>query len=78
MTEMLKKAFDEAARLPADEQDAIAMMLLAELESERQWAESFSRSQDALAKLASEAITPGAAGSALYGDGRRRGSNRNG
>lgn len=56
MTELLKKAFAEASKLPQDRQDAIAALLLAELESDRQWDSAFSRSQQALASLADEAL----------------------
>jgi len=62
MTELLKKAFDEAARLPDDQQDAIASLLLEELKSDRAWGEAFDRSQDALEKLADEAIRDHKAG----------------
>lgn len=55
MTKLLEKAFDEASKLSASEQDAIADWLLKELESERKWDESFSRSPDTLSKLADEA-----------------------
>jgi hypothetical protein len=56
MTELLKRAFDEASKLPRDRQDAIASMLLRELESDRKWDRAFEDSQDALAKLADEAL----------------------
>ena len=56
MTELLKKAFDEASKLPQDQQDALASLLLEELKSDRAWAQSFARSQDALSQLADEAI----------------------
>ncbi|MCH7553934.1 MAG: hypothetical protein IIC82_08060 [Chloroflexi bacterium] len=62
MTELLKKAFRAASRLPSEQQDAVATMLLAELESERQWDDAFARSQDFLATLADEAIAEAAAG----------------
>ena len=55
MTNLLKEAFAKASELPPAEQDAFARLLLAELESEAQWANSFARSQDVLAKLANEA-----------------------
>lgn len=55
MTNLLKEAFDKASELPPVEQDAFARLLLAELESESQWADSFARSQDVLARLAKEA-----------------------
>lgn len=56
MTELLKKAFRAASQLPPEHQDAGTTMLLAELESERQWDDAFARSQDFLAKMADEAI----------------------
>jgi hypothetical protein len=56
MTELLKKAFDEASRLPREQQDAIASLLLKELQSDRHWDRAFENSQDALAKLANEAL----------------------
>jgi hypothetical protein len=55
MTELLKKAFDEASKLPQEQQDALASLLLEELRSDRAWAQSFARSQDALSQLADEA-----------------------
>lgn len=57
MTELLEKAFQEAAKLPPDQQNALASLLLAELQSEREWDDAFRSSQDALAKLADEAVT---------------------
>ena len=62
MTELLKKAFRAASRLPPEQQDAVATMLLAELESERQWDDAFARSQDFLAKMADDAIAEDEAG----------------
>jgi hypothetical protein len=62
MTQLLEKAFAQAAKLPAAEQDAVAALVLAELESERSWAESFATSQDKLEGLADEALREFAAG----------------
>lgn len=56
MTELLEKAFNEAAKLSPDEQDELASLLLAELESERRWNTSFDKSLDALARLGQEAL----------------------
>lgn len=55
MTGQLKKAFDEASKLPEDEQDEIARFVLLELASERRWSEAFSGSGERLRKLADEA-----------------------
>ena len=64
MTEILQQAFYKAAELPEDRQGAFARFLLAELESERQWEELFSRpeSEDFLERMASEALEAHRAG----------------
>ncbi len=56
MTELLKKVFDLASGLPDDEQDALAALILAEIEDDQRWANAFRDSQAALATLASEAV----------------------
>ena len=56
ITESLERAFDGAANLPPSDQVAIAAWLLAELESERRWEESFARSEDFLERLAEEVL----------------------
>jgi len=55
MTELLERAIAELAKLPEQDQDAIAWLILEEIEDERRWGESFARSQDVLARLADEA-----------------------
>ncbi len=58
MTNLLQQAFKRASELPQDKQDKFARFLLAELESERQWAELFNRpeSEELLEQLADEAL----------------------
>ena len=56
MTDLLKKAFDAASRLPKEEQDAVAEWLLAELATEESWEERFARTHDALSVLAREGL----------------------
>ena len=56
MTELLQKAFDEAAKLPKKEQDALARVLLEELKSERRWDKLFAASPKLLDQLADEAL----------------------
>jgi hypothetical protein len=56
MTRLLEKAFEEASKLPEEDQDALAEMLLNELASEERWTEAFAKSQDKLALLAKEAL----------------------
>lgn len=62
MTQLLEQAFAEASRLPKDEQDAIAAVLLSELASERRWNGLFEGSQDLLEALAEEALAEHRAG----------------
>ena len=56
MTTRLEQAFAEASKLPSTEQDQVADLLLAELESEKRWDKLFADSQDVLSKLAAEAL----------------------
>jgi hypothetical protein len=55
MTELLEKAIAQVQQLPETEQDAIAALILEELEDEQRWDEMFARSPDVLARLAAEA-----------------------
>ena len=58
MTELLQQAFERASELPQEEQDKFARFLLAELESERNGRNCFSRpeSEDLLERLADGAL----------------------
>ena len=56
MTKLLQKTFDEASKLPENEQDALGRALLDELASERRWEELFGGSHDLLAELADQAL----------------------
>ncbi|MGL5872265.1 MAG: hypothetical protein ACRC2R_07825 [Xenococcaceae cyanobacterium] len=62
MTELLEVAIARLKTLPSSQQDAIAAMILEELEDEMRWDKAFANSQDALAKLASEAMAEYKAG----------------
>ncbi len=62
MTELLDRVVEKARRLPDPEQDAIAALILEELEDEVRWRKAFACSQDALAKLAQEATAEDRAG----------------
>ena len=55
-TQLLEKAFAEAAKLSAREQDALAALLMDEIAADKEWDEAFARSQDALAELADAAL----------------------
>lgn len=56
MTHLLQEAFSKASKLSVLEQNALARLVLAELESEKRWDKAFSESEQALEKLAAEAL----------------------
>jgi hypothetical protein len=62
MTEQLERVIARLKTLPTDKQNAIAILILEELEEEQQWDDSFARSPDFLAKLAAEAMAEHRAG----------------
>lgn len=62
MTKLLEKAFEVATKLPPEQQDAVAALVLDEIASEEQWDNAFSKSQDVLAALAKDALKAHAAG----------------
>jgi hypothetical protein len=55
MTQPLERALAQVQRLPDTEQDAIAAVILKELEDDARWQAAFDQSQDQLAALAQEA-----------------------
>ena len=62
MTELLEQAIAKVKNLSDSEQNAIAAIILEELEDEAKWDKSFANSQDLLASLAGEAMEEYAAG----------------
>ena len=64
LTRSLEEAIAKAAALPPPEQDALAALLLAEIQDERRWDELFldSRSPVLLERLAAEALAEDEAG----------------
>ncbi|MBI4309050.1 MAG: hypothetical protein HY591_01830, partial [Candidatus Omnitrophica bacterium] len=56
MTRLLEKVFSEAGKLPELEQNALAKWLANELSSEKRWGKAFAGSEEALEKLADEAL----------------------
>ncbi|EFK06002.1 conserved hypothetical protein [delta proteobacterium NaphS2] len=56
MSDLFDRAVQKARKLPEAEKNVIATIILEELEDEDRWKKAFSKSQDALAKLAAEAI----------------------
>jgi hypothetical protein len=57
MTELLDRTITKLKTLSVEQQDAIAIIILEELEDEIQWNTSFERSQDIVAKIAEEAMS---------------------
>ena len=55
MSQLLDRAVGEARKLSDAEQDAIAALILAEIEDDRRWAESLARSPGKLAALVARA-----------------------
>jgi methylase of polypeptide subunit release factors len=62
MTQALQAAVASASQLPPEEQDALAALLVAEMESEQRWNELFAHSQTTLAQLAQQALVEHEAG----------------
>jgi hypothetical protein len=62
MTALLEKALNQVKALPPEEQDAVASLILEEIESEKHWDELFAGSQGQLGKLAEQAIAEYKAG----------------
>jgi hypothetical protein len=62
MTTLLERAFAEAAKRPADEQNLLASRLLAELDAEDDFDRAIAGSTEKLARLAEEALAEHRAG----------------
>jgi hypothetical protein len=62
MTELLERAIAQLKTLSPHEQDAIATMILEEIEDEALWDDTFARSPDLLEQLAAEAMSEYQAG----------------
>lgn len=62
MTELLERAIAKLKTLSASEQDAIASMILEELQDDLKWERAFASSPDTLAKLATTAMAEYRAG----------------
>ena len=55
MTEMLETAFARVQQLPEEQQDALAALIIEEIEDETRWDTAFARSPEILERLAAEA-----------------------
>jgi len=56
MTTLLETAFEKASSLPEIEQNRFAKLLIAEIESEKEWDRLFGESEEILAKMADIAL----------------------
>jgi hypothetical protein len=56
MTDLLERAIARLQALPESEQDAIASIILDEIEDEQRWDAAFASSPDVLVKLAASAM----------------------
>ena len=57
MTQLLEKVLSEVHKLPPEKQDAIAAVILEELEDAQLWDKAFSESEDKLSQLAQKVRT---------------------
>jgi len=62
MTQALTSAVAVAVKLPPEEQDVLAAILLEEIASEHRWSVSFAKSEGVLEGLAAEALAAFEAG----------------
>ena len=62
MSSVLETALAEVSKLPPEEQDVLATLLLDEMKSEHRWSQSFAESQAILKTLAAEALVEHRAG----------------
>ena len=62
MTSVLEAALAQVAKLPPEEQDVLATLLLDEMQSEQRWSKTLAESQSVLKSLAAEALTEHRAG----------------
>ena len=62
MTQLLERVLAQVHQLPDVDQDAIATVILEELEDETRWQAAFEQSQEQLAFLAQEALAEFRAG----------------
>ena len=62
MGKLLERAIDEARKLPDDEQETLAWLMLEEIDSERRWDELFSQPSEIIERMAEQALEDHRAG----------------
>ena len=65
MTQQLTAAIERAKNLPIQDQNAIADLIMNELDSESRWDELFAKSPDLLSRMAAEALAEHSAGKTI-------------
>ena len=68
MNALLEKALAEVARLPEEEQEVIATLILDEIAAERDWDERFAKTEDQLGALVRSARAEVELGDVVSGD----------
>jgi hypothetical protein len=56
MSSLLEKALEKIVALPSDEQDAIALQILASLADEEAWKKRYLEKRDMIRRMAQEAL----------------------
>ena len=56
MGKLLDRAIAEARKLPEEEQEALAWVMLEEIDSERPWDELFSQPSEVIERMAEQAL----------------------
>jgi len=56
VTELLEKAIQAAAELPAEEQNALASLMLSELAAEKRWADVLASKPETMERLVQQAL----------------------
>lgn len=56
ITQLLEEAFSQATKLPSEEQDALASLMMEEMSAKKKWDDAFSNSQDRLSEMGQQAL----------------------
>ncbi len=62
MGKLLDRAIAEARKLPEDEQEALAWVILEEIDDQRRWDELFSQPSEVIERMAEQALEEDRAG----------------
>ncbi len=62
MGKLLERAIEEARKLPEDDQETLAWVMLEEIDDQRQWDELFSQPSEVIERMAEQALEEDRAG----------------